>query len=254
VSENETFKSPDMNIIENRALRVVAHYRRGDVDVASGHLREKMTNPSWYFNIMGAIKRIYPDASLRAFTSCSPTKMSWSQCEQLNLTDVPIWRKHGIELHVDNEGNLGSTWFDQATTEWNIAFRIFSNADVFITARSPFSQAATYFNANCVIRNSVLHYIKHLPLKRWIEIVDPDTTGQDRSYVTDHNMIAGLYKSYYNDTYLSITGQDPSMHFTGQLRSALKSCLPSKHASLLENEPPQLMSGGLVPPSKLPQF
>ena len=233
ISKNETLVASNKSLTENRALRVVAHYRRGDVDAAIGNMRESMTtHPSWYFNIMGAIKKIYPDVHLKAFTSCSPTKVGFSQCEQLNKTDVPIWRKHGIDLHVDNEGNqLGSTWGDQATAEWNFAFRSFATADVFITARSSFSQAATYFNANCVIRNSML-LSNHRPLKRWIEIADPGTEGQDRSYMTDPKMIEGLYNSYYNVSHLSITGQDPSVRFVRQLRSALKTCLPSKYRSL----------------------
>lgn len=217
---------------EKRTLRVVAHYRRGDIDIASGPMRASMTtHPSWYFHIMGAIKRLHPGASLRAFTSCSPTKLGTSQCDTLNAVDVPIWRQHGIELHVDDEGASAHPWGnDQATEEWKSAFGQWANADIFISARSSFSQSAAYFNGNCVLRNTVL-YNKHIPLKRWIEIADPDAAGQDQSYLTKFE--SGLYKSHYNVTHLRVTGQDPTLHFIEQLRRALGTCLPAKLTSML---------------------
>jgi hypothetical protein len=224
---------PVESIAEKPTLRVVAHYRRGDVDESSGPMREsETTHPSWYFHIMGAIQRMHPGASLRAFTSCSPKKVGALQCEQLNVIDVPIWRQHGIDLHVDDEGASTGTWDDRATEEWKSAFGQWANADIFITARSSFSQSAAYFNGNCVLRNTVL-LNKHLPLKHWIEIADPGAAGQDRSYMTDSKRIAGLYKSHYNVSHLRVTGQDPTLHFIEQLRRALETCLPSKLASTL---------------------
>lgn len=234
---NDSYKSTNVKATSTKrngdtSLRVVAHYRRGDVDASIGKMREsETTHPSWYFHIMGAIKKIYADASLRAFTSCSPTKVGSKQCEQMNKTDVPLWRMHGIDLHVDNEGTSDTKSIDQATVEWKNAFQSWANADIFITARSSFSQAAAYFNANCVIRNTVLNN-KHFPLKRWIEIADPGAKDQDRSYMLDNSKILGLYKSHYNISHLHVTGQDHSLHFIEQLRRALRTCLPENTTSL----------------------
>jgi hypothetical protein len=220
-----------MGFQQPTGLKVVAHFRRGDADAIFGDMRESLTtHPNWYFHIMSEIKRMHPDASLRAFTSCAPILVKGaniSQCEQLNTVDVPRWKAHGIELHVDDEGASMGAWHNQTTDEWKTTFGQMANADIFLSARSSFSQSAAYFNPNCVIRNTVIKK-KHLPLQNWIEIADPDDgRHHDRSYFKDNNKIAGIYNSTYDALHIRVTGQNPTQTFSEQLRTALASCLPN---------------------------
>jgi len=230
-------------------VRVVAHYRRGDSDFSSQFRKNMATHPEWYFKIMGSLKKLFPDAQLRAFTSCRGA----AQCALLNSVDVPHWKAHGIFLHVDDEGGEGNRGLEahtasyediksRVTKDWMNTFAQFARADVLIMAKSTYSLAGAYFNGNCVLSPIETPGSHRIRVSKWILVAEPPPgKHHDMSYTKIDQPLD--YHTHYNDSMMEVVGQNPAFSFDAQLRRSLAPCLPS-HVMAMET--PEVASGGYV--------
>jgi hypothetical protein len=145
-----------LNVFTNtrRRLTVAAHIRRGDVDVENH--ANRFVHDSVYIALFSAIRGLYPDADLHAFTSF----------DTYNGTLWNIMTKHyrtfNVALHITDE-SAGSCTRDSLN-----AMAHFMTADVLIMSKSSFSAVAAYYNPNCVIyipfwAHGLPHYIKLPP-------------------------------------------------------------------------------------------
>jgi hypothetical protein len=228
LNNRTTTKDPSGNqTTEQRRIRIVAHYRRGDTDTT---LRDFMaTHPSWFFHIFASLGHIFPGAMMHAFTSCWGPEM----CHTMNALDVLEWEAHGITLHVDDEKHSTK---ETANQDWERAVAHMATADVFIMAKSALSNIAAYFNGNCVLRSPLDS--QRAALSNWILVNEPPFgSDHDRSYaIRGHNIDEKVYNSRYNTSRMSIAGENPKLPFVLQLRRSLSRCLSIDTAALALSE------------------
>mmetsp|Transcript_29557 Transcript_29557/g.53526 ORF Transcript_29557/g.53526 Transcript_29557/m.53526 type:complete len:500 (+) Transcript_29557:99-1598(+) len=259
ISDGPTAVSPPSSSLassswpeQQHRVRVVVHYRRGDTDFSSGFRKNMATHPEWYFKIIGSLKKLFPDAQLRAFTSCRGA----AQCALLNSVDVPHWKAHGIFLHVDDEGGEGNRGLEahtasnedmkkiksRVTKDWMNTFAQFARADVLIMAKSMYSLAGAYFNGNCVLSPIESPGSHRIRVSKWILVAEPPPgEHHDMSYTKIDQPLD--YHTHYNDSMMEVVGQNPAFSFDAQLRRSLAPCLPS-HVMAMET--PELASGDYV--------
>ena len=132
-----------------KALRVVAHVRRGDI---ISHA-DRYIPDNYFIGVLKAIRDIYPLADLHVFSHSDDPKDKNSS----------VWHpylKSGIGVHIANEYHKSNT-ADTIT-----AMAHFMTADVFMMSKSSFSSVPAYYNPNCVLYTPFWHD----PLSHWISL------------------------------------------------------------------------------------
>jgi len=201
-------------------LDVVAHYRRGDAELQP-YRSSMMLHRQWYFVVTRHVQLVYPNSTLRAFTSC----VSEAQCAEITSTEVPIWKEHGIALTVDNEHG------SDPNGDWERTFAQLASADILIMAKSSLSHLAAMFASSCVILSSEDR--KHTPLSNWIRLTEP--TVPDKYYAVNFDREKRFrsvdwhtFDSTFNESSIFVLGTNSSgTILTEQLRASLNDCLNS---------------------------
>ena len=130
-------------IFKPNVLSVAIHIRRGDVGVDD---KLRYTPNHYYINITERIRSVFPQADIHAFSSIEG---------HTTKKDFKPFQDAGIPVHFQVEFPILETWSH------------FINADMFIMAKSGFSQVPALLSENCVIYEP--YHAGRLP--NWITIL-----------------------------------------------------------------------------------